>query len=508
MFDLGTSSDPMMGKHVEGYRIVRMVGKGGMGVVYEAVHEQIGQRAAVKVLFPEFSTDQDAVQRFLAEARAASRVQHGGLVRVFNSGRLDDGTAYLMMEFLDGESVDARLRRLDKQGQRMAPEMATRIAAQISSALRAVHSQGITHRDMKPANVILVADPEIEGGERIKVVDFGIAKFDTSTTEIGKTTVGRFLGTAMYASPEQCQMSGEVGAAADVYSLGIMLYEMLTGKPPFLAEQPGLVIGMHLFVQPAPLYSALPQVPEALHRLVHELLNKDPRKRPTMAAVGQRLSSMKHEAPTLLLRIRRDRRLLGATAGGSVLLLSCGVLFGLLDHRRRDRQRPGAEVQAVEFTKPEERSTAPQVRTVVAPVSPAPPAPVPPLPDVQPSDVTAGSALPVGKTVNTPDDIAKGERRPLGKRKRGQDSLAADKARRAESQQGKEGGATTVSAPRVPAQQAAPRSNPTATAPPPGAPPAMTSTGSAAPAGHSIRSPEASAPAAPNPTKVDDGILR
>ena len=119
-----------------------------MGVVYEAVHEQIAQRAAVKVLFSEFSTDIDAVQRFLAEARAASRVQHGGLVRVFNSGRLDDGTAYLMMEFLDGESVDARLRRLGKLGQRMDTAVATRIAAQIASALRAVHAEGIVHREV------------------------------------------------------------------------------------------------------------------------------------------------------------------------------------------------------------------------------------------------------------------------------------------------------------------------------------------------------------------------
>jgi serine/threonine-protein kinase len=207
----------MLGKQVEGYRITSLIGKGGMGVVYEAVHDGIGQRAAVKVLFPEFSTDVDAVSRFVAEAKAASKVRHGGLVKIFYSGRLEDGTAYIMMEFLDGESIEERCRRLAREGKRLELAAVIRIGQQVASALSAVHREGIVHRDLKPANIILVEDPEISGGERIKVVDFGIAKFDRSTTEISKTTVGRFLGTALYASPEQCQMAGEVGPQADVY---------------------------------------------------------------------------------------------------------------------------------------------------------------------------------------------------------------------------------------------------------------------------------------------------
>jgi serine/threonine protein kinase len=501
--ELGTSYDPMMGTFVEGYRIIRMVGKGGMGVVYEAVHEQIAQRAAVKVLFSEFSTDIDAVQRFLAEARAASRVQHGGLVRVFNSGRLDDGTAYLMMEFLDGESVDARLRRLGKLGQRMDTAVATRIAAQIASALRAVHAEGIVHRDMKPANVILVSDPEVEGGERIKVVDFGIAKFDTSTTEIGKTTVGRFLGTALYASPEQCQMSGEVGSAADVYSLGIMMYEMLTGRPPFVAEQPGLVIGMHLFVQPTPLYAALPQVPDALHRLVHEMLSKDPSKRPTMAAVGQRLASMKLEAPTLLIRLRRERRLLGITTLGSLLLVGSGAVLGLREHKRRDQQKIRPVAPQVESASP---VTQPVGALAVPPGVAGTPAPraveiTAPMAQTAPP---AGDHIPSGPTsVSAPATNPSGERRVVDKKKRGQAGVTAERPRIASPIPGKGGKLTSGMDPSRPI---AATQSPSSTVPSAGTTPTMSTTDSVPV--HKVRPIEPAAPSSQNPTKVDDGILR
>lgn len=323
----------MLGKEVEGYRITNLIGKGGMGVVYQAVHEGIGQRAAVKILFSEFSTDVDAVSRFVAEARAASRVRHGGLVKIFYSGRLEDGTAYIMMEFLDGETIEERRRRLAKEGRRMELGTILRIGQQIASALSAVHREGIVHRDLKPANIILVADPEITGGERIKVVDFGIAKFDRAATEISKTTVGRFLGTALYASPEQCQMAGEVGPLADVYSLGIMLYELVAGRPPFEADQPGTIIGMHLFMQPTPLWEVAPEVPEPLHRLIHQMLAKAPGKRPSMDEVYSRLSSIKTERPGLLWRLRRDRRVLVAAAG-VVVLSSAGTLWRLSQRGR------------------------------------------------------------------------------------------------------------------------------------------------------------------------------
>jgi serine/threonine protein kinase len=326
-FEVGSAADPLLGQQVEGYRITGLIGTGGMGVVYEAVHSEIGQRAAIKVLLPEFSTDTEAVSRFVAEARAASKVRHGGLIQIFYSGRFGDETAYIMMELLDGESLEARMRRLSRAGERIPLAAVLRLGQQIASALAAVHRVGIVHRDLKPANIMLVADPEVDGGERIKVVDFGIAKFDKVTSEISKTTVGRFLGTALYASPEQCQMAGEVGPKADVYSLGVLLYEMLAGRPPFVAEQTGLVIGMHLFVAPPLLWEAVPSVPEPLHRLVHEMLSKPPDRRPTMEEVLSRLAAMKPEGPRLLWRLRRSPRVRVVAVGLMAGLLGTGTLL-------------------------------------------------------------------------------------------------------------------------------------------------------------------------------------
>lgn len=471
-YELGSPADPMLGKQIEGYRVVRVVGKGGMGIVYEAVHAEIGQRAAVKILFPEFSTDVDAVGRFVAEARAASKVRHAGLVQIFYSGRLDDGTAYIMMEFLDGESIEERLRRLSREGKRIESSAVARIGQQVASALSAVHREGIVHRDLKPANLILVSEPEIEGGERIKVVDFGIAKFDRAHSEIGKTTVGRFLGTALYASPEQCQMAGEVGPKADVYSLGVLLYEMVSGKPPFVADQPGRVIGMHLFLQPRPLWEVARDVHPPLHRLIHQMLAKAPEKRPSMQEVAALLDASKLERPSILWRLRNGSMILAA-AGGLMAVLGAGVASRLWY-----------------------KSRAPQLAPLPAAAPMSEPVPVAPLTPERPTDmamhvdVSSRAALPAPATSIVPEPGSVMEPESEKPRKTGR----RGSRRRLDQVPTPESAAATTA--RPPASEPSPTRQPAPPAPTPAAEPSR------------IAKPDTPPKTHAEPTKDDDGILR
>mgnify|MGYP000107772273 FL=1 len=161
----------MIGTVISGYRIVRQVGKGGMGVVYKAVNEQIARTTAIKVLNPRYCQDAETVQRLMNEARAVNIVGHPGLISIHEFGQLEDGSGYLIMEFLDGDTLRARLK---SHGGRWWPG-GVRIAQQIASTLAATHEHGIVHRDLKPENVMLVADSHIAGGERAKILDFGVA---------------------------------------------------------------------------------------------------------------------------------------------------------------------------------------------------------------------------------------------------------------------------------------------------------------------------------------------
>jgi serine/threonine-protein kinase len=233
----------VIGSTVGSYVIRRVLGEGGMGRVYLAEHQLIGKRAAIKVLLPQYSSQAEIVNRFFNEARASSMLKHPGVIDVYDFGRLPDGSAYLMMEFLEGQSLAARLRAGS-----LALELALDIARQVALALGAAHAHGIVHRDLKPDNVFLVPDTELRAGVRTKVLDFGIAKLtdDQGGGGAGATRTGAIIGTPTYMSPEQCRGAGKVDHRSDVYSLGCMLFEMLSGRPPFVAEGPGEVIAAHL----------------------------------------------------------------------------------------------------------------------------------------------------------------------------------------------------------------------------------------------------------------------
>jgi serine/threonine protein kinase len=270
------------------YRIVRQLGEGGMGVVYEAVNDAIERRVAIKVLHAEYAKDKETASRFFDEARAVNRIEHPSLVQVSDYGRTTDNTAYLVMEFLRGESLAQRLDKTHAAGKRIELSEVIRIAWQTADALRAAHEKSIVHRDMKPDNLMLVRDPIAPGGERVKILDFGIAKLMKSGTK--RTATSAVMGTPLYMSPEQCRGAGEVDERSDVYSLGVVLYEMMAGRCPFDAAGGGEVLGMHLFKEPPPLGSFAPAAPPELVALTHRLLLKDKDARPAMNAVVRELA--------------------------------------------------------------------------------------------------------------------------------------------------------------------------------------------------------------------------
>ncbi len=263
----------MIGTIVGAWRIEARIGEGGMGTVYSARHTVMGRRGAVKVLRSEMTRQPEVVQRFFNEARAAGAIASAGIVDVFDMGQTADGTAYLVMELLEGEALSARLRRDGP----MAAETATRVARQIASALGAAHERGIVHRDLKPDNIFLVPDQETTTGERVKLLDFGIAKLHGElAADAPVTRTGALFGTPVYMAPEQCRGGVEVDHRADLYALGCILYEMLCGRVPFRAAGLGELLSAHMFEAPVPPRALMPTIPESLEQIVLCLLAKDP----------------------------------------------------------------------------------------------------------------------------------------------------------------------------------------------------------------------------------------
>jgi serine/threonine protein kinase len=263
----------LTGQTVGSYVLRSLIGEGGMGAVYLAEHQSLGRKAALKVLKRELATDQVVVARFQEEARAASNVIHPNIVHIYDIGTLPDGLPFIVMELLEGESLGRRLGR----GPPLTVDEALGIAAQAASALQAVHARGIVHRDLKPDNLFLTPDPVVRSGLRVKVLDFGVAKLRGDLSGGGvKTREGVLLGTPLYMSPEQCRgLVAEVDQRSDVYALGLILYEMLSGAPPFNAATFGDLIVQHVSRPPPPLSAAL-GVPAQVEAAVMTALAKAP----------------------------------------------------------------------------------------------------------------------------------------------------------------------------------------------------------------------------------------
>jgi len=263
------------GTKVGNYQIEEQIGEGGMGVVYSAKHARMTGRAVVKVLHKQFAHNETIAKRFENEANAAASIGHPGIVQIFDVGKAQDGSLYIVMELLEGEGLQQRVNRLGK----LPLSQALSIVRQAAGALGAAHSAGIVHRDLKPDNIFLVPDPEVPGGERVKLLDFGIAKLSDTDTSGMNTGTGAMLGTPHYMSPEQCRGAGEVDHRTDLYALGCILFLLITGRTPFVGTGAGEFIVQHLTEAPPVMRSFNPEAPSYMEDLVGVLLAKDPEER-------------------------------------------------------------------------------------------------------------------------------------------------------------------------------------------------------------------------------------
>ncbi len=252
------------------YRIERLLGEGGMGAVYVAINERLQKRVALKVLSDRIRAEPALIARFAQESIAASRVQHPGTVEVFDADQ-HLGTPWIAMELLDGESLGDRLAR----GPLPFGE-AIDVAVRVLDALAAVHAAGIVHRDLKPDNVFCCRDG------RIKILDFGIAKLAVGEIT-GQTETGLALGTPFYLAPEQASSAKDVGPRADLYSLGVVLYQMVSGRLPYDATSLGDLVRQMYTTGPTPLSSRAPHVPPGLSTTINRCLAVDPMQRPASA---------------------------------------------------------------------------------------------------------------------------------------------------------------------------------------------------------------------------------
>ena len=282
-----------MEQTIGSYKVVRLLGRGGMGSVYEVRHTAIERRAAIKLLHKDLCTDPDVLKRFVNEARAVNIIGHSGLVGVSEFGQTEDGLPYIVMDYIEGVTLREHIQ---KSGGRLPVEQVVHLSQQIASTLAAAHAKQIVHRDLKPVNIMLVADPESGTEWRVKVLDFGIAKL--SFEQGSQTKSGVLMGTPTYMSPEQCRSGRNAVDRSDVYALGVIMYELLAGETPFRGG-PAVMMAMHVSTPPEPLAARAPGTPPALCELIHRMLAKNPSDRPSAHEVAQSLTAVDGKVPLL-----------------------------------------------------------------------------------------------------------------------------------------------------------------------------------------------------------------
>ncbi|MBK9035779.1 MAG: protein kinase [Myxococcales bacterium] len=282
--------DPIIGLTIGNYQVRQKLGEGGMGSVYLAEHPHIGKKVALKVLHAEFASNTDVVTRFFNEAKAVNDIGHPNIVDVIDYGVLQtgptgEGLVYFIMEFLPGLTLGQLLQREAP----LAPERALGIALQVSDALAASHKNNIVHRDLKPDNIILIQ----RGREHdfVKLLDFGIAKLTGDQPGSRRTRTGLVMGTPAYMSPEQCEGRGNVDHRSDIYALGVVLYEMITGRVPFFGEGYGEVLVQHLTAAPPPPSTIRGIIPPHVEQVILKALEKRPEMRfPTMDEMSKAMA--------------------------------------------------------------------------------------------------------------------------------------------------------------------------------------------------------------------------
>jgi tRNA A-37 threonylcarbamoyl transferase component Bud32 len=353
---------PAPPQFVGNYRITGTLGEGGMGKVYAAQHKLLGRPAAIKVLLPQYSSHPELMKRFFHEAKAVAAAKNPGIVEIYDYGE-DSGSAFIAMELLEGEDLETRLRRLS----RVPLAQALLFTGQTASALAAAHASGIVHRDLKPANIFIVTDPQVIGGERVKILDFGIAKVSVADEDDGSgkhTRAGAVMGTPTYMAPEQCRGAANVDARTDLYAVGCILFEMLCGRPPFVGASSVDLMSAHLRDQPPVPSSIEPSIGPELDALILTLLAKEPDARFQRAVDLERAmhmllsgSSAGVVAPTAFLAMAtgpaakpwyRRPAILAALAITMALVGGSGVSLVLLQQRAQPSQPSAALLLPVE----------------------------------------------------------------------------------------------------------------------------------------------------------------
>lgn len=319
-----STSDLLIGAILDDkYKLERHIGRGGMGSVYVAHHTKFNKQVAVKVLSRDMTEDPTCYERFRREADASARIKHPNAVSVIDFGQTSDDIVYLVMEYVEGVT----LRKLIEREKRLSPERTVNLARQICAGIGAAHRANIVHRDLKPDNVMIEI---IDGQEVVKVLDFGIAKLKDSQQQSQITKTDSVLGTPHYMSPEQCS-GGSIDYRSDIYSLGIILYEMLSGHVPFQATSAPAVIVQHVTKDPTPLKKICPDVPEPLSHVVMRALDKQTSRRQQSALdLANQL-----DAALTISGIPNDR-----SAKSSSLATQWRVVFhGVLDNSEAGQQK-------------------------------------------------------------------------------------------------------------------------------------------------------------------------
>ncbi len=292
----------LSGKKVGEYDVLGRLGVGGMGVVYEGLHPLIGKRVAIKVLLPHLSSEPELVSRFLSEARAVNAIGHRGIVDIFSFGELNEGRHYFVMEYLEGTSFD---RLLKDRGPLPVYEVLNWMS-EVLDALQAAHTAGIIHRDIKPSNLFLVHSKR--ANPYVKLLDFGIAKLGSALGEsTPQTRASMLIGTPDYMSPEQAR-GKPIGPATDLYALGCVMFELLTGERLFKGENPMQTMFMHVENEPRRVSELLLGAMPELDALVARTLEKDPAKRPTSA------TELRDEVERLIDLLPNERQVSGGFA--------------------------------------------------------------------------------------------------------------------------------------------------------------------------------------------------
>lgn len=269
---MGMRQDPYLGKLIKGrYNVISKIGEGGMGSVYLAEQISIGRKVALKVLQGNYASDDEFIGRFRREARLAASLNHRNIVTVYDFDQSNDGSLFIAMEYLRGTKLSDVIRRDGP----LEIQRAVSLGVQIAEGLEAAHLAGVIHRDIKPDNIMVIGN---RGIEECKLMDFGIARMRDAGNSSNLTRTGMIMGTPAYMAPEQAE-GADVSEKTDIYALGVVLYEMLSGSVPFKASTPGAVLIKHLQEQPAPLRKIRRELPSEIERLVMQALEKKPEKR-------------------------------------------------------------------------------------------------------------------------------------------------------------------------------------------------------------------------------------